>query len=142
MHLNYQVVFVGSSSHSSKGCVATFVAVFPLNSFTVNTSSDLEEIDKITDLDTITVNLLWRQWATDPTTKKGKVKFDAFANQLCVNLSDDDEVAEARKIFNLIDEDDDGKVEFPDVLLFLFCLDEKVFTHIFSSALNWLLTQK
>merc|ERR1712043_64241 len=72
---------------------------------------DLEEIDKVTDLDKDTVNLLWRQWATDSKTKKGKVKFDVFSNKLSVNL---------------IDEDDDGKVEFPDIMLFLFCLDEKM----------------
>ena len=102
---------------------------------------DLEEIDKTTDLDKSTVNLLWRQWATDPITKKGKVKFDAFANQVKVNLKNDDEVAEARKIFNLIDEDDDGKVEFPDIVLFLFCLDEKVFTHIFTSLYNCFLAK-
>merc|ERR1712043_53595 len=84
---------------------------------------DLEEIDKVTDLDKDTVNLLWRQWATDSKTKKGKVKFDVFSNKLSVNLDEDDE---AKKIFNLIDEDDDGKVEFPDIMLFLFCLDEKM----------------
>ena len=53
---------------------------------------DLDEIDKITDLDKNTVNLLWRKWATDPSTKKGKVKFEVFANQLCVNLNDGNEV--------------------------------------------------
>ena len=37
---------------------------------------DLEEIDRITDLDKDTINLLWRQWATDEITKKGKVTFD------------------------------------------------------------------
>merc|ERR1712043_77083 len=72
---------------------------------------DLEEIDKVTDLDKDTVNLLWRQWATDSKTKKGKVKFDVFSNKLSVNL---------------VDDDDDGKVEFPDIMLFLFCLDEKM----------------
>ena len=98
---------------------------------------DLEEIDKVTDLDKDTVNLLWRQWATDAKTKKGKVKFDVFSNKLNVNLNDDEEVAEAKKIFNLIDEDDDGKVEFPDIMLFLFCLDEKVFVIIFLNHRNY-----
>ena len=103
---------------------------------------DLDEIDKITDLDKNTVNLLWRKWATDPSTKKGKVKFEVFANQLCVNLNDENEVAEARKIFNLIDADDDGKVEFPDILLFLFCLDEKVFRGNIYLSMNLLANLK
>ena len=92
---------------------------------------DLEEIDRITDLEKDTINLLWRQWATDEITKKGKVTFSEFCNKLCVNEDNEDDVKEARKIFNLIDEDDDEKVEFPDLMLFLFCLDEEVcsFSH-------------
>ena len=87
---------------------------------------DLDEIGKTTDLDKATINALWRQWATDPLTKKGKVKFDAFAEKLQVDVNEENEVLSAHKIFNLIDEDDDGKVEFPDVCLFLFSLEEKV----------------
>ena len=92
---------------------------------------DLEEIDRITDLDKDTINLLWRQWATDEITKKGKVTFGEFCKKLCVNEDNEDDVKEARKIFNLIDEDDDEKVEFPDLMLFIFCLDEEVcsFSH-------------
>ena len=89
---------------------------------------DLEEIDRITDLDKDTINLLWRQWTTDEITKKGKVTFCEFCKKLCVNEDKEDEVKEARKIFNLIDEDDDEKVEFPDLMLFLFCLDEEVWS--------------
>ena len=87
---------------------------------------DLEEIERITDLDKDTINLLWRQWATDDVTKKGKVGFEAFSNYLLVNQNEKNEVVEARKMFNLIDEDDDEKVEFPDLMLFIFCLDEQV----------------
>ena len=97
---------------------------------------DLEETQKLTDLSKDTINLLWRKWATDPETKKGKVKFESFAKEFSVNHDDEDEVADAKKLFNLIDEDDDGKVEFPDVLLFIFCLDEKVPNNIFKSKLN------
>ena len=87
---------------------------------------DLEEIERITDLDKDTINILWRQWATDDVTKKGKVTFNSFCQKLYVNQEKEDEVAEAKKIFNLIDEDDDEKVEFPDLMLFIFCLDEQV----------------
>ena len=87
---------------------------------------DLEEIERITDLDKDTINLLWRKWATDDVTKKGKVNFDAFSKYLLVNQNQEDELVEAKKIFNLIDEDDDEKVEFPDLMLFIFCLDEQV----------------
>ena len=58
---------------------------------------DLEELDKITDLEKSTVNLLWRKWATDPATRKGKVKFDTFASELCVNLEDEKEVEQAKE---------------------------------------------
>ena len=87
---------------------------------------DLEEIERITDLDKDTINILWRQWATDDVTKKGKVDFNSFCQKLNVNQEKEDEVAEAKKIFNMIDEDDDEKVEFPDLMLFIFCLDEQV----------------
>ena len=87
---------------------------------------DLEEIERITDLEKDTINILWRQWATDDVTKKGKVDFNSFCQKLNVNQEKEDEVAEAKKIFNMIDEDDDEKVEFPDLMLFIFCLDEQV----------------
>ena len=98
---------------------------------------DLEELDKITDLEKSTVNLLWRKWATDPATRKGKVKFDTFTSEFCVNLEDEKEVQQAQKIFNLIDEDDDGHVEFPDIMLFLFCLDDQVFIQKYKIKLHF-----
>ena len=103
---------------------------------------DLEELDKITDLEKSTVNLLWRKWATDPATKKGKVKFETFASELCVNLEDEKEVEQAQKVFNLIDEDDDGHVEFPDIMLFLFCLDDQVFIRIYKIKLHFIMVKK
>lgn len=78
----------------------------------------------LTDLDRTSINLCWRFWATDPLTKKGKIKPEFFFKVLNIDLDYEDEVNDAKRIFGLIDKDKDGKIDFPEMMIFLFTIDE------------------
>lgn len=39
---------------------------------------DIKSVTKLTDLDEDSINFYWRQWNSNPVTKKGKIDFDTF----------------------------------------------------------------
>ena len=66
------------------------------------------------------VNYCWKQWATNELTKKGKIDFDEFKEMFDIQ---DDDNKETKKLFNLLDFDDDDKVEFPELMLYIYSTD-------------------
>jgi len=78
----------------------------------------------LTDLDRTSINLCWRFWATDPLTKRGNIKPEKFYKVLNVDLDNENELLDAKRVFKLIDKDEDGKIDFPEMMIFLFTIDE------------------
>ncbi len=39
-------------------------------------------------------------------------------------MNNEDEVLDAKRVFELIDKDKDGKIDFPEMMIFLFTIDE------------------
>jgi len=81
---------------------------------------DMKMILKLTDLKEDQVNYCWKQWATNELTKKGKIDFDEFKEMFDIQ---DDDNKETKKLFNLLDFDDDDKVEFPELMLYIYSTD-------------------
>ena len=84
---------------------------------------DMKNILKLTDLKENEVNFCWKSWSSNALTKKGKIDFEAF-KALFEILEDDDR--EAKKLFKMLDFDDDEKIEFPELMLYIFSTDESL----------------
>ena len=82
---------------------------------------DLKMLLKHTNFSEEQLNFCWKHWASSPLTKKGKIDFTAF-KQLFEILPQAEH--EGLKLFNLLDFDDDSKIEFPELMLFLYAPDE------------------
>ena len=64
--------------------------------------------------------------STDPLTKKGKISLEKFEKVLNIDKSNEKEVSDCLKVFKLIDKDDDRKIDFPELMIFLFTIDEQL----------------
>ena len=64
--------------------------------------------------------------STDPLTKKGKLKMEKFMKALDIDVGNEKEVSDCEKVFKLIDKDDDGKIDFPELMIFMFTIDEEL----------------
>ena len=64
--------------------------------------------------------------STDPLTKKGKIKMEKFEKVLNIDRSNEEEVSNFQKVFKFIDKDDDGKIDFPELMIFIFTIDENL----------------
>lgn len=85
------------------------------------------EIVDMTALDRETVKFCWELWTGSKATRRGKVRFSDFAEKVIgvdAETCLPEKAAEAKVLFNLLDKDDDGFVEFSDVMLFLFTLED------------------
>ena len=80
---------------------------------------DMKMILKLTQLKEEEVNFCWKTWATNPSTKKGKIDIEDF--KTLFNLSEADDI-EAKKLFKTLDFDDDDKIEFPELMLYIFSI--------------------
>merc|ERR1711860_39831 len=67
---------------------------------------DLKSILKSTELSEEEINTYWKIWSTNPVTKKGKIDNESL------------------KLFNLLDFDDDDRIEFPELMLYLYATNE------------------
>lgn len=85
---------------------------------------DLETIVKRTDLDEETANACWRMWTDHPLVSKGQMKEEDFYELLDIPEGNEDERRLAKKSFELLDRDDDERLEFPDLMIFLFSLED------------------
>lgn len=84
---------------------------------------DMKTILKLTQLSEPQVNFCWKKWSSDPLTKKGKIDFETFKKLF--EIQEDDNV-EALKLFKMLDFDDDDKVEFPELMLYIYAIDENL----------------
>ena len=82
---------------------------------------DLKSILKSTELSEEEINMYWKIWSTNPVTKKGKIDYEAFKDLFHIETDDDNE---ASKLFNLLDFDDDDRIEFPELMLYLYASNE------------------
>lgn len=87
---------------------------------------DLETLEATTDLNEDVINVCWRTWANDPTTKKGKIDFKTFIQVLDLDETNEKLLKDAKTIFNLLDRGDDERIEFVDLMHFVFSLDEEL----------------
>ena len=84
---------------------------------------DLKMILKFTDLREQDVNFCWKTWAEDDLTKKGKIDLEGFKALFEIQEFDNNE---AKKLFNLLDFDGDDKIEFPELMLYIYSTDENL----------------
>ena len=84
---------------------------------------DMKMILKLTQLQEEEVNFCWKKWATNPSTKKGKIDSEAFKELF--EIADDDD-KEAKKLFKILDFDDDERIEFPELMLYIFSTEENL----------------
>ena len=56
-------------------------------------------------------------------TKKGKTDLKAF--ETLFEIADDDD-KDGKKLFKLLDFDDNEKIEFPELMLYIFCTVENL----------------
>ena len=82
---------------------------------------DLVTIQKSTELTEDQINFYWKIWSNNPITKKGKIDFEAFKELFDIKTDDENE---GLKLFNLLDFDDDDKIEFPELMLYLYATNE------------------
>lgn len=82
---------------------------------------DMKNILKLTELTEEHVNFCWKTWASNPLTKKGKIEFEAFKELFEIQDADNKEAA---KLFNLLDFDDDDKIEFPELMLYIYAIED------------------
>ena len=82
---------------------------------------DLKSILKSTELSEEEINMYWKIWSTNPVTKKGKIDYEAFKDLFHIETDDDNE---GLKLFNLLDFDDDDRIEFPELMLYLYASNE------------------
>lgn len=59
-------------------------------------------------------------------TKKGKLKPEKFQKVLEIDSGNAKEMEDFDKMFKLVDKDDDGKIDFPELMIFLFTIDEEL----------------
>ena len=57
---------------------------------------------------------------------QGKLKEDGFYDLMDVTKDDGEEHRRAKKMFELLDRDDDQDLEFVDTMIFVFSLDHKM----------------
>ena len=69
------------------------------------------------------VNFCWKQWASDSLTKKGKIEIEDFKKLFNIAEADD---KEAKKLFKVLDFDDDDKIEFPELMLYIYSTEENL----------------
>lgn len=67
-------------------------------------------------------------WITHPLVKRGRMKEDFFYEMLGVQKDNPEEQNTAKKMFELLDKDDDQFLEFPEFMTFLFCMESKDLT--------------
>merc|ERR1711860_87168 len=84
---------------------------------------DLKSILKSTELSEEEINTYWKIWSTNPVTKKGKIDYESFKDLFQIEADDDNE---ALKLFNLLDFDDDDRIEFPELMLYLYATNTLV----------------
>merc|ERR1719495_501467 len=70
---------------------------------------DMKMILNSTELQEEEVNFCWKQWASDSLTKKGKI-----------------EIEDSKKLFKVLDFDDDDKIEFPELMLYIYSTEENL----------------
>jgi hypothetical protein len=89
---------------------------------------DLHEIVRKTDLDENTVDASWRLWCHSKLVHKNKLKAESYLRLLGLADAPQDcaDRAHADKLFQLLDADDDGKLEFNDVMYFIFSEAEEL----------------
>ena len=51
---------------------------------------------------------------------------EKFEKVLNIDRSNEEEVSNFEKVFKLIDKDDDGKIDFPELMIFIFTIDENL----------------
>jgi len=84
---------------------------------------DMKMILNSTELQEEEVNFCWKQWASDSLTKKGKIEIEDFKNLFNIAEADD---KEAKKLFKVLDFDDDDKIEFPELMLYIYSTEENL----------------
>ena len=82
---------------------------------------DMKMLLKLTELTEDEINACWKKWTTNPLTKKGKIEFETVVELFEIG---DDDKNEALKMFNLLDFDDDDKIEFPELMLYIYATVE------------------
>ena len=109
---------------------------------------DAKTVMSRTDLSEEQVDLCWKMWCAHPKTSKvrilglvrfpdfiisryffslqGKLKEDGFYDLLDVTKDEGEEHTRAKKMFELLDRDDDQDLEFVDTMIFVFSLDQKI----------------
>ena len=51
---------------------------------------------------------------------------EKFEKVLNIDRLNEEEVSNFEKVFKLIDKDDDGKIDFPELMIFIFTIDENL----------------
>ena len=51
---------------------------------------------------------------------------EKFMKVLDIDVGNEKEVSDCEKVFKLIDKDDDGKIDFPELMIFMFTIDEEL----------------
>ena len=51
---------------------------------------------------------------------------EKFMKVLDIDAGNEKEVSDCEKVFKLIDKDDDGKIDFPELMIFMFTIDEEL----------------
>ena len=74
---------------------------------------DVSRILNKTDFDEETVHSCWRYWKESDLVSKGMMTEENFYLLLDIREEQEDERRQAKKIFELLDRDDDEKLEFP-----------------------------
>ena len=69
-------------------------------------------------------SLCWGQWRSSPLSKNGSLTFKQFLQTCSIDQKNTKVCRDGKKMFELLDSDKDHKVEFPDLMIFLFSLDE------------------
>ena len=84
---------------------------------------DLKHLLKLTDMSENDLNFCWKHWSSNPLTKKGKIDLDSFKKLFEI---EGDNEREAGKLFTLLDFDEDERIEFPELMLYLFSTEENL----------------
>ena len=51
---------------------------------------------------------------------------EKFEKVLNIDRSNAEELSDFEKVFKLIDKDDDGKIDFPELMIFIFSIDQNL----------------
>ncbi|TRY76436.1 hypothetical protein TCAL_00057 [Tigriopus californicus] len=87
---------------------------------------DVKTVMDRTDLDEESIDICWRMWCEHPLVNRNKIKEPDFYKLLDIGPNDPEEHRTAKKMFELLDRDDDQDLEFVDTMIFLFSMDQEL----------------